>query len=414
MLHFFNTFFRTPYTQPHRSLKQGYTCTIYQSMNDVPVSEWNSVTASGNLFLSAPYLKVVEELSLPNERFTYVIIYKDKQPIGVVYFQILDLSAELFNDLLHQQVQAIQSNKIRLFNRYLDCNKQQVVMRLITCGNNYISGEHGFCFSKDVEYAKAVMLVEKVACAVSTHEKIRRKISGLLLKDFYQPIHPQESCFWSSAFIEFSVEPNMIVTIPQGVTTLDNYIGLFSKKYRHRAKHILQLGEGLVVKELTEEDLLTHKELLFSLYEQVFDRAGFKLVKINADYFIKMKKAFANEFKVVGLFKDNELKSFYSAFLLDNMVEAHFIGVDYTINREHELYQNMLYGYIDLALKHKKSEVNLGRTAGEIKTTVGAKAHQMVCYVKPQNSLSKLVLRPFMSFLQPSEWIPRNPFKSDN
>jgi hypothetical protein len=60
-----------------------------------------------------------------------------------------------------------------------------------------------------------------------------------------------------------------------------------------------------------------------------------------------------------------------------------------------------------------KTKVNLGRTASEIKTTVGAKPHELLCYIKPQNTVSKLILKPFMQFLQPTEWIPRNPFKEE-
>ena len=66
-----------------------------------------------------------------------------------------------------------------------------------------------------------------------------------------------------------------------------------------------------------------------------------------------------------------------------------------------------------VCLLKKKSKINLGRTASEIKTTVGAKAHELLCYIKPQNAVSKLILKPFMQFLQPTEWIPRNPFKEE-
>jgi len=44
---------------------------------------------------------------------------------------------------------------------------------------------------------------------------------------------------------------------------------------------------------------------------------------------------------------------------------------------------------------------------------VGAKAHELVCYIKPQNTVSKVILNPFINFLQPTEWIPRNPFKEE-
>ena len=65
-------------------------------------------------------------------------------------------------------------------------------------------------------------------------------------------------------------------------------------------------------------------------------------------------------------------------------------------------------------IKHKRTKINLGRTAAEIKTTVGAKAENLICYIKPQNTISRIIQKPFISFLQPSEWVPRNPFKEEN
>jgi len=44
---------------------------------------------------------------------------------------------------------------------------------------------------------------------------------------------------------------------------------------------------------------------------------------------------------------------------------------------------------------------------------MGAKAHQLTCYVQPQNTVSKLICKPFIKFLEPKEWTPRNPFKEE-
>ena len=126
-----------------------------------------------------------------------------------------------------------------------------------------------------------------------------------------------------------------------------------------------------------------------------------------------MKKIFRDRFIVVGYFKEGKLVSFLSAIVLEHELEAHYIGLDYAANKDLELYQNILYKYIDLAIERGIKRVNLGRTASEIKSTVGAKAYDLHCYVRPHNTLSKLVLKPFCSFLQPSEWVPRNPFKEE-
>ena len=45
---------------------------------------------------------------------------------------------------LQSQLQEMQSKRAKLFEHYLDHKKNSVVLRLVTCGNNFISGEHAF------------------------------------------------------------------------------------------------------------------------------------------------------------------------------------------------------------------------------------------------------------------------------
>ena len=78
------------------------------------------------------------------------------------------------------------------------------------------------------------------------------------------------------------------------------------------------------------------------------------------------------------------------------------------------LYQRILYDYVAGGIYSSYANVFLGRTAAEMKSTVGAVAHNLVCYIRHRNGLSNEVLRPFFDFLQPSEWVARSPFKSEN
>ena len=94
-------------------------------------------------------------------------------------------------------------------------------------------------------------------------------------------------------------------------------------------------------------------------------------------------------------------------------VEAHYIGLNYDYNLDYCLYQNILYDLIKVAIEQKAEKLNLGRTASEIKTTVGALPQDLLCYIKPQNTVSKLIQKPLMALLEPSAYTPRNPFKEE-
>ncbi len=253
----------------------------------------------------------------------------------------------------------------------------------------------------------------KVIDIIAKEEKLPRSFSAILLKDFHAPLEPKE-LLTKEKYSEFFVEPNLVLEIPEGVNSVDSYVDLFSKKYRKRAKTIFKSFEGIEVKYLNKEEIKFHEKQLYKLYENIFDQAKFKLIKLPQDYFSRVKAIYEKDFIVKAFFHENKIIAFASIFLMpDNSLEAHYIGFDYEQNNTFNLYQNILYTIIDEAIKNDHKKVNLGRTAAEIKTTVGAKAENLICYIKPQNHISKFIQKPFISFLQPSDWIPRNPFKEE-
>ncbi|MFL5752247.1 MAG: hypothetical protein ACJ76F_02480, partial [Bacteroidia bacterium] len=397
-----------------RKLNGDYTFTLYDDVQDIFEEDWINVLGEKNFFLSLDYLHVIQQLHQSSISFRYVIVYRDTLPVFISYFQIIDFTADVFGELLLDQVSDGKSKHARLFESYLDHNKKKVIMRLVTCGNNYISGEHGFAFADVLKREEAFGLLEQVISLIGKEEKLRGKISATLVKDFYQDHLPSKNKLTDDKFINFSVEPNMIIDIPEGVSSVQEYISLFSKKYRNRAKNIFKQGSQVTRKELNVEETLALKDKLYNLYMEVYSNAKFKLVQLHSDYFAEMKRAFPEQFRITGFFLNDKLLAFDSAFIPgEKEVEAHYIGVDYSKNKDFELYQNILYNLIDVALKTSHRRLNLGRTAAEIKSTVGARAHELICYIKPQNTVSKVVLTPFISYLQPTAWIPRNPFKEE-
>ncbi len=400
--------------KPQRKLVGNYTFTFYESMMEVDKSAWNEVILSSNFFLSPDYLQLVENLHKPQIAHRYAIVFQNKLPVFVCCFQVIDFTADVFGGLVESQITDLTSKRLKLFDKYIDKYKDHVIMRLVTCGNNFVSGEHCFAYSSKIKREEAFFILDKISNTVSKEEKLRGTISATLIKDFYINQLPKEKILEENKFIEFTVEPNMIIEIPENLGGLDDYIALYSKKYRNRAKSIFKVGTQITKQNLSVEEIKKLEPEIYKLYENVFSNAKFKLVKLASNYFYEMKKTFADTFFVTGYFLENKLVAFDSGYFLpDDTLEAHYIGVNYEINKEHELYQNILYHFIELAITHKKKRLNLGRTASEIKSTVGAKAHELVCYIKPQNRVSKVVLNPFISFLQPTEWIPRSPFKED-
>lgn len=397
---------------PNRELGNGYTFTLFEKANLVNSNDWNVLLKAEDIFFQLPYLQIVERCYPSKLAVRYVIVYYNDTPCGILYFQIIDFEASVFGELLKDEVGAIASKRIRLFEKYIDGNKREVLMRLFTCGNNLISGEYGFQFLKQVPAHDTTEILLALTDVIAKEEKLRGTISATLIKDFEKPLVDEEM-LEAQKFTRFSVEPNMEVYIPDGVSSINDYLQLFSKKYRNRAKGIFKSAQGIEVKELDEALIKQEQLRINTLYEAIYKRAKFKLLKLPSDYFEACKRLFSDQFFVIGFYLNGQLLAFCSGFYLHGQVEAHYIGLDYEANKHYELYQNMLYTFINKAISRNVKKVNFGRTAAEIKSTVGAVPQNLVCYIRPQNTVSRIIQKPFIQFLQPTEWIQRNPFKEE-
>lgn len=399
---------------PFRKINDVFSFSLFEKADQIPTEDWEAVTHKKTTFLEKEFLKIIERGEHTRLMCRYVVVYHKKKPCGIIYFQVVDFKAGIFGELLSQQVESIKSKRMNLFERYIDSNKNEVLLRLFTCGNNLVSGEYGFLFAEEIKEREAHELVLEITDLVSKEEKLRGTISAILLKDFEKRLEPDELLI-DEKYSQFSVEPNLIVTLPATVSSVAEYIELFSKKYRNRAKAIFKNASTVEVRELSLEEIIVNEKEIYRLYEEIFVNAKFKLIKLPGNYFSSVKAVYPDRFTVKGLFHENKLIAFASSIVMqDGSLEAHYIGFEYALNNQFDLYQNILYLMIAEGIKHKCTKVNLGRTAAEIKTTVGAKAENLVCYIKPQNTISRIIQKPFISFLQPQEWTPRNPFKEES
>ncbi len=395
-----------------RKQPSNFAFAIYDSVSMINKEHWMEVAQYGSEFLQLDYLSVFESNPPKNVRFHYALIYEHKKPVALAYFQVIDFSSESFGSIMEQRdgdgccvadyiKKHIKSHLLRSADHFN--------MRLLICGNACISGEHGFATIPGINKSEALDALADVIYRISRSEKLRGKIAAVLVKDFYRDSLAYTRELEEFKYHDFLVEPNMIVAIKW--QTFDTYLDAMSKKYRSRAKSIIKKSAAVERRSLTHEEIKKAAKEIDRLYLNVHLKAKFRMATLEPGYFENMKKVLGDKFNFVGYYSQGKLLAFRTSFVLNTSIEAHFIGLDYEQNKELELYQNILYDYVHEAIYHQVEELHLGRTASEIKSNVGAEAHELTCYIRHRNPLSNRIIKPFIDYLKPSEWTPRNPFK---
>lgn len=194
--------------------------------------------------------------------------------------------------------------------------------------------------------------------------------------------------------------------------TFDDYLADFSTKYRSRANTARKKAKDIQKKELSAEEIQNYEEKLNELYQNVADNAPFNTFFLPKNHFFRLKDSMKDQFKVFGYFLNDELVGFYTLILNHKDVDTYFLGYDKEQQKEKQIYLNMLLDMVNFAIEEQFSRVIFGRTALEIKSTIGAEPVEIYGLIKHNNFL----INPFMEKIFPSlspqtEWIQRKPFK---
>ncbi|REE17048.1 peptidoglycan biosynthesis/recognition protein [Winogradskyella pacifica] len=374
------------------------TSKVFKSIDTIPQPYWDSVNCCTNIYYSPEFLKAFE-LANTDIEFNYIFILKDQEAVAFANTQIVTIGVETITKNIKM------SNKIRHWVNNMFCNNHICVL---FCGNVFLSGEYG-TFLKDGE--DKVDTFKAIAEGVKQLSKSTKKLSAIFIKDFKNESLPITNHLESYDYAAMQVEPNMIITLKPEWHSFEDYTTALKSKYRVKANRADAKSVALNAKLFSEDDIEIHKDALQELYQNTIDNADFNAQILNLDTYIHLKRTFKDLFIVKGYFLEDKLVGFLSAMQNDTHLDAHFIGIDYSQNKEFGIYPRILNDYVRLGIETQSTQINLGRTASEIKSTLGAKPEALTCYCKHKRYLPNQVLKPFIKNVQIKSFKQHSVFK---
>nr|WP_291132887.1 peptidogalycan biosysnthesis protein [Flavobacterium sp. UBA7682] len=374
---------------------------IYSSTTQLPDS-WDKV-AHENIFLQTHYLKVLEDSAPTNMQCFYIGIYEKSVLIGVALAQYLNL------------------NQLESFGERDQCFKtyarnfvfKNFASHVLFLGNNMITGQNGYEFTKEIDFKDIGDLLLECANAITKYFKEQKiKIHIVSFKDFYQHCADELKKHQFSNIYEFNTQPNMIFELKNNWQTNEDYIAAFSKKYRDQYKRSHKKAEGITIKELSLEEIIQSEKRIYELYHHVAKNAPFNTFFLSKNHFSSFKKQCGDRFKLVGYFLNEELIGFHTLLLNGNVLETYFLGYDNQVQKEKMLYLNMLYNMTKFGIENRFEKIIFGRTALEIKSSIGAEPILMSGFIYHTNKwVNKLMPKIFPQLEPTLAWQQRHPFK---
>lgn len=345
--------------------------------------------------LTIQNLAVVEHSKPEGMDFKYLIVHKDDTLIGLIYLQHLTIIPSHFD--------GTQIDKPGL--RWLKKSIQSQFSDVLICGNLFRIHFPGYYF---IHNSDDVFLFEILLQYLSS-DKVSKKYCGILVKD-----SPHQLTQFGK-FKPYHDDVTMEIEIKSTWQSISDYKDCLRKKYKQRFTKIIKSKIPLTLKELTLEEIKENENKLEQLYLNVALKQSLRIGLISKHYFYEMKQCLDGNFSLIGYYKGDELIAFSSHIFYPNKtMEINFIGLNYTYNETYNLYFNILYDGLNLAIQTKSKRLELGRTARIAKASMGAEPVEIFNYIYLRSGIPSMTFSFFNSwFLKKigEDWKNRQPFK---
>jgi hypothetical protein len=394
----------------------GVTCRITSSASTLGV-EWDMLAQTP--LLQRSYLEAIEAAPPHGMQFVYLLMLENGHPMAIFYFQEVPFQAG--SSLNYQAEEGASSDRCpSFFGQLHQLMRVQVAKKIgfstLVCGNLLLTGPYGCRFDDSIPAERHHALIEKAYSEVQVWLKKngREHPPVQLIKEFYSisaeeiPFHGQKK--WHA----FRIQPNHVLHLPAHWSDFEDYLKALQSKYRVRYRRAKKKLAGVDIQELSSQQIAEETDSLYALYLQIAGNAGFNMVHLQASYLKNVKAGAGEYFRVFAFKKEEKIIGFFSYFICGDTMDVHYIGLDKAENINHQLYLNMLFQIIDDALVLGCRHINFGRTAPEIKSSVGAETIPMDCYIRHQSGWVQKTVPLLMSFLQPRfKWEERHPFHQE-
>lgn len=385
-------------------LSESYTFKVYEKAAELVHTPWASI-CKHDPFYQIDYLQEIEDSCYPDLVPFYIIAYHNGLPLLALNFQkVLFKGSQLLSFTVESEKKSFVGS---ISSRIFSFISNQLEIPMVVLGNLLQTSHCGIIFKEEYIDAKIKMqLVQKACDVVLKHTRS----NTLLITNIYEN---ELNCLQDipRSYNKFYSEPDMHLKIDPAWLLFEDYLQSLSSKYRVRAKKVFAESKEVLMRQLTLDEIKHHEAKIFELNRQVMQRSKFSLGDIHQNYFTEMASYFKMDFIMNGYFYQDELIAFSCMIKDGKTLNSHFIGMNYDFLLSNKIYNRILFDNLSTAIKMQSSTLKYGRTATEIKSTIGALPLQMVNYLRNNNIFVNYLITRGLKYMKAPQYVIRHPFK---
>ncbi len=373
---------------------------IAHRFGDLDAGAWDTAVAGASLLMQAGYLQATES-SGPR---WYVLFRQRSQPVGAAVFH-----RSRFRGPGLASLEEKPRPWLGWLSKRSGLDQATVEAELLVCGDDFVTGAHGFCFQPGAAAKPAMRSLSHTASAIQ--KAMGERTVGVLIKDFHAPAPAPATCLTGLGYVALPTEADLILALDPRWRCFEDYLASLASKGRIKAKRAMTRSAGLLVRDLHGPDVLRLAPRMAQLYAAILERAPTQLGEFDPHLYAPLQQRLSDKLVLKGYFADQHLVGFMAGFVDGASLVAQLVGLDYEQNRRHGIYPRILYDYLRVAFERGLARVQFGRTCGEIKSSLGAEPVGVTCYLRHQHFAANALMRHLSPRLQGEPFAVRRPFK---
>ena len=397
-----------------RHRPSGCQFAIADSVRQLRPEEWDSLTTTSSFFLRRAYLEVLETALPEGVVPRYALAYRDGVPVAAVAMQAVTIRLDRLRKLSSragEKSSSEESGSRRKARVPAPPALGKLGARVLVCGNLLSWGSHGIAMREGEDPERVWPAVAEALYRVRRADRLSGQPSLVLVKDLEENKWSGIESLERFSYRPLETEPNMLLTLPAGCRSYDDYLAALTARYRKTAKKTAQAIEKAGLQVETLNDLTPHADRIHELYLKVHGRARIRLVTLHPQYISALAGLLGEQFRCTTIRDGDEILGFVTTLKDGDVAVGYYIGFDAAANQEHPIYFRLLQAVVDDAIRLGCRRISLGRTALEPKAKLGAEPVTTCCWLRHRIPVMNLVVRQLLRTITHEEAPERKPFK---
>lgn len=386
---------RAHHRERHRPTGFGFA--LAESIDYLDGARWDDLTAANSVFLSRPYLRVLESAGPENVRQRYALIFRGREAVAALAAQAVGVSGA-----------SVPKGSAR---KAVVASLEHLEEQVLVCGNLLSWGFHGIAFAPGVERREVWPAIAEALYKIRRADRLFGNTDVVMIKDVPDEHNLEADALKRFSYRELETEPNMVLELSPQWRSYEDYLGSLTSNYRKTARKIAKDVEAAGYRVESLNDIEREADTLHSLYLQVHERQKLRLVTLSPRFIPTLAATFGEAFRCTVARKGDQILGFVTTLRDGETAVGYYIGFDGTANTEAPIYFRLLQAVIDDAMHLGCRRISLGRTALEPKARLGARPVPLRVWLRHRIPAINLVVRGLLQTVSHDEAPERNPFK---